>query len=65
MTSSKRPKIDTPPEPSPSPTPIPGREEEEAKKKTRKRTAHTGRESTILAGKMMSQGGTILNTKLG
>jgi len=63
MTSSKRAKIDTPPEPSPTPQPILGREEEEAKKKVRARRG--GRESTRFAGKMMSQNGGILRTKLG
>ena len=61
--SRKRPNIDTPPDPSPQPMPIAGREEDEAKKKIRARRG--GRASTILAGKMMSQTGNILNTKLG
>ena len=52
------------PEPSPSPTAIPGREEEVAKKKARRR-GRTGRESTILAGRLMSSTGNILNTRLG
>ncbi len=65
MTSSaKRPKIETPEEIAPAPLPIQGRAEEEAKKKVRKRARRTGRESTILSGKLMSQRGNILNTRL-
>ena len=41
-----------PPAPSPAATPMPGSEEELAKKVVRKRT---GRESTILAGRMMQE----------
>ncbi len=52
------------PTPSPSPTAVPGRDEEVAKKKARRR-GRTGRESTILAGRLMSSTGNILNTKLG
>jgi len=55
-----------PPEPSPLPTPIMGREEDEAKKKVRRRAGATGRESTILAGRMMKERSeNILNTTLG
>ena len=52
------------PEVSPSPTAIPGRDEEAKKKKGRRR-GRTGRESTILAGRLMSSTGNILNTRLG
>lgn len=65
MTSSKKPpspRILA--EPDPVPTPIPGREIEEAKKKV-KRKAGMGRQKNILAGKMMSQRGDVLNTTLG
>lgn len=65
MTSSKRPKIQTPVEPDPLPTPIPGREEDEAKKKLRRRMKRTGREGTILAGRLTAQRGGILNIRLG
>ncbi len=61
---SRRPKIQVPIEPDPIPTPIPGREIDEAKKKIRKR-AGRGRQQNILAGRMMSQRGNILNTRLG
>ena len=62
-----RPKVDSPTDPDPSPTPIAGREEEEAKKKVRKRARGSGRESTILAGRLNQQSGgnNILNTRLG
>ena len=62
-----KPKVDTPPDPAPSPTPIPGREEDEAKKKVRIRAKRGGRESTILAGRLMSNRNdtNILKTKLG
>ncbi len=52
------------PTPSPTPTAIPGRDEEAKKKKGRRR-GRTGRESTILAGRLMSSTGNILNTRLG
>ena len=65
MTGSGRQKIQETPEISPASTPVPGRVEEEAKKKVRKRARRTGRESTILAGRLMSgQGNNILNTSL-
>ena len=67
MTSSKRPKVDTPPEPAPAATPIPGRVEEEAKKKARRRSG--GRASTVFAGQLNQQRGgngqSILKTRLG
>lgn len=63
--TGRRTKIQVPVEPDPTPMPIPGREEEEAKKKVRKRAKRTGRESQILAGRMMSQRGDILKTRLG
>ncbi len=65
MTGGKRPEIETPEDPDPSPQPIPGREEDEAKRKVRKRAKRTGRESQILAGRMMSQRSDILKTRLG
>ena len=61
--SPKKP--DIPETPSPEPMPILGREEEEAKKKVRKRARRSGRESTILAGRMMGQRSDILKTRLG
>ena len=66
MGGGKRPKVQVPVEPDPTPQPIPGREEEEAKKKVRKRARRGGRESTILAGRMMSERNNtnILNTRL-
>lgn len=63
MTGGSR-KPDVPPKPDPSPTPIPGREISEAKKKVRRRGGK-GRQQNILAGKMMSQRGDVLKTKLG
>ncbi len=64
--TGRRPKsIDLPPDPAPSAQPILGREEEEAKKKVRRRAKGTGREGQILAGRLTSQRGTILNTRLG
>jgi len=56
-----------PPAPAPTPTPVAGREEEEAKKKVRMRAKYGGRQSTILAGRMMSErdNNNILKTKLG
>jgi len=67
MTGSKTPKIQTPVAPAPTPTPILGREEEEAKKGVRKRRRGTGRESTVLAGRMMANrtDTSILKTDLG
>lgn len=65
MTGRGKPKIQVPAEPAPSPQPIPGREEEEAKKRVRVRARRTGRESTILAGRLMSRQGDILKTRLG
>ena len=67
MTSSKRPRIATPPDPAPTAQPIPGREEEEAKKKVRRRARGGGRQSTIFAGRLNAQrnGNNILNTRLG
>ncbi len=67
MTSSKRPKIDTPADPDPVAQPIPGREEDEAKKKVRRRARGGGRQSTVFAGQLnRARGGnTILNTRLG
>ena len=61
MTGSNRPRIQTAADPDPTPTPILGREEEEAKKKVRRR--RTGREGTILAGRLTGQN--ILNTRFG
>lgn len=59
-------KIATPKDPDPVATPIPGREESEAKRKTRASAQQRrGRASTILAGKLTSQQGNILNTRLG
>ena len=64
MTSSRRPKIQTPPPVAPTPTPIPGREEEEAKKKVRRRGG--GRASTVFAGQLNTRNNTsILKTRLG
>jgi hypothetical protein len=63
MTSSKRAKIQVPPEPDPTPQPIMGREEEEAKKKVRRRRG--GRASNILAGRLTSARNDILKTQLG
>lgn len=60
-----RPKITVPVEPDPAPTPIPGREISEAKKKVRKRAGRGGRQQNILAGRLMSQRGDVLNTQLG
>lgn len=65
MTGRRHQEIQVPVEIAPSPMPIPGREEEEAKKKVRKRAKRTGREAQILAGRMMSQRGDILKTRLG
>lgn len=65
MTSSKRAKVTIPPDPSPTPMPIAGMAEDEGKKKVKKRRHAGGRESTILAGKMMSKNGGILNVTLG
>lgn len=62
--SSKRSKINTPPDPAPTAMPVPGREEDEAKKKARQRSGG-GRASTRLAGMMMSRQGNMLNTTLG
>ena len=63
--SGGAPKVKTPPPVAPSPTPIVGKEEEEAKKKVRARRG--GRQSTILAGRMMAgrDNTNILKTKLG
>lgn len=62
--SGSRPNIVTPPDLDPIPTPIPGREIDEAKKKVQKR-AGRGRQQNILAGRLMTQRGNILNTRLG
>lgn len=60
MTGS--PKTIMPIDPDPTPMPIPGREIEEAKKKVRR---GRGRQANILAGRLMSQRGDVLNTTLG
>lgn len=56
------PKTIMPIEPDPTPMPIPGREIDEAKKKARR---GRGRQANILAGRLMSQRGDVLNTTLG
>lgn len=65
MTGGKSRKIDVPPDPDPTPQPILGREEEEAKKKVKRRARRGGRESTRLAGRLMSNRNDILKTELG
>jgi len=64
--SGGAPSVRKPPDPAPSPEPILGREEDEAKKKARKRAKRGGRQSTILAGRMMASRNdtNILKTKL-
>lgn len=62
--TSRRPKIAAAIDVDPTPMPIPGREEEEAKKKAGRRTGK-GRQTNILAGRMMVQRGNVLNTSLG
>ncbi len=67
MTGGGKPKFRAPEELSPAPTPLAQPEMEEAKKKVRRRARRGGRESTRLAGRMMSERNdtSILKTKLG
>ena len=65
LPDKKKVSIQQPPEEiAPAPTPILRRTEDEAKKKVKKRVRRTGRESTILADRMMSNRNNILNISL-
>lgn len=67
MTGGRPKSIKPPKDPDPSPIPMELPEMDEAKKKVRRRARRGGRESTRLAGKMMSERNdtSILKTKLG